>query len=109
MKIKSYNGYSKQTYVAQFGSIIPKILIGDGLETRLKFDPDTKRPVETGEIDSKRGWLYYPGLSVQSIKLPPNFSLPKTIDDLSDVELVNPEACIVGRNVYVRAEGLTVK
>lgn len=70
MRVNTFTGgYMPQTYTAQFGNEFPRILIGSGLESRIKFDPETKRPVETGEIDS-------------------------------------PEACIVGREIYVRASGL---
>ena len=50
--------------------------------------------------------LYYPGLGVQAVKFPADFELPKGVDDLSEVELDSPEACIVGREIYVRASGL---
>lgn len=106
MKIKNVSGYTSQTYDSQFKNVVPRILIGSGLESRLKFDPNTNRPVETGEIDSKRLWVYYPKLGIQSVKLPADYTLAKEIEDLSEVQLVNPEACIVGREIYVRATGL---
>lgn len=107
MRVNTFTGgYMPQTYTAQFGNEFPRILIGSGLESRIKFDLETKRPVETGEIDSKRIMLYYPGLGVQAVKFPADFELPKGVDDLSEVELDSPEACIVGREIYVRASGL---
>lgn len=109
MKLQNMkSGYMPQTYTEQFGTVIPRVLIGSGIEVRVKFDRETNRPVETGEIDNKRAWLYFPGLGVQAVKLPADFELPKGIDDLSEVELDAPEACIVGREIYVRANGLKV-
>ena len=35
-----------------------------------------------------------------------DFELPKGVEDLAEVELELPEACIVGREIYVRASGL---
>ncbi|GET10013.1 MULTISPECIES: hypothetical protein [Ligilactobacillus] len=110
MKLQNMkSGYMPQTYTEQFGNVIPRVLIGSGIEVRVKFDRETNRPVETGEIDSKRAWLYFPGLGVQSVKLPADFELPKGVEDLAEVELELPEACIVGREIYVRAKGLKTR
>ena len=107
MKINTFKGgYSPQIYTTQFGNSVPRILLGSGLEVRVKYDKETNRPVGTGKIDSKRGRLYYPGLGVQSVKLPADFEIPKGVEDLVEVELDSPEACIVGREIYVRANGL---
>lgn len=107
MKINTFKGgYSPQIYTTQFGNSVPRILLGSGLEVRVKYDKETNRPVGTGEIDSNRGWLYYPGLGVQSVKLPADSEIPKGVEDLVEVELDSPEACIVGREIYVRANGL---
>ena len=46
------------------------------------------------------------GLGVQSVKLPADSEIPKGVEDLVEVELDSPEACIVGREIYVRANGL---
>lgn len=55
MKLQNMkSGYMPQTYTEQFGNVIPRVLIGSGIEVRVKFDRETNRPVETGEIDSKR-------------------------------------------------------
>lgn len=72
MRINNFSsGYSKEQYDLQFKGVTPRLLIGQGLEERLKFDQETKRPVE-----SLRAWLFYPGLGVQSLKLPGSYSLP---------------------------------
>ena len=99
-------GYNGPFYDGQFGTCQPILLLGRGLEPRVKFDPVTKRPDPNGEIESKRAWLYYPGLGVQTLKLPADFHLPKVIKDLAEVELLSPEACVVHGKVYVRAEGI---
>lgn len=109
MKARFDNGYSSKSYVMQFDNVVPRILMCDGVETRYKFDPDTNRPVSTGEVDSKRVWLYYPGLGIQALKLPADFKLPKDINDLDEIELINPEACIIGHDIYVRATTLRGK
>lgn len=110
MRIKTTKGgWNAGEYKDNFGDESPRVLIGDGLEPRVKYDPETNRPVSTGEIESKRGWLYYPGLGVQTVKLPADYSLSKDISDLDEVELINPEACVVNRQIYVRADGLKLK
>lgn len=109
MRLQNFSsGYSKDQYDLQFKGVTPRLLIGQGLEERLKFDQEAKRPVEPREVESLRAWLYYPGLGVQSLKLPGSYSLPN-IDDLSEVELVSPEACVINRQVYVRASGIKAK
>lgn len=109
MKVQNFSGYSSQQYHMQFSGVTPRLLIGQGLEERLKFDSSTGRPVEPREVESQRATLYYPGLGVQNIKLPAGYVLPKGLDDLAEVELIKPEACTVGRNIYVRAEGIELK
>lgn len=109
MEVLSISGYNPETYNAYFGKVNPIVLIGAGLEARVKFDRVTNRPVDTGEIDSKRINVYYPGMGIQAVKLPADYNLPDGIKDLSEVELVSPEACVVGRNIYVRAKGLKAK
>lgn len=110
MKVNNFSsGYSKEQYDLQFKGVTPRLLIGQGLEERLKFDPETKKPTEPRTVESLRAYLYYPGLGVQSLKLPGNYSLPKDTDDLSEVDLVSPEACVINRQVYVRASGIKAK
>lgn len=109
MKVKQLGGYSSQQYKMQFSGVTPRLLIGQGLEARLKFDQSTGRPVEPHEVESQQATLYYPGLGVQSVKLPAGYVLPKVLDDLAEVELISPEACMVGRNIYVRSEGIEPK
>lgn len=109
MQVQRFSGYSSQQYNAQFSGVTPRLLIGQGLETRLKFDQSTGRPVEPHEVESQRATLYYPGLGVQYVKLPARYVLPKGLEDMAEVELISPEACTVGRNIYVRAEGIELK
>lgn len=109
MQVRQFNGYSFQQYNAQFSGVMPRLLIGQGLEERLKFDSSTGRPVEPHEVESQRATLYYPGLGVQNVKLPAGYALPKGLDDMAEVALINPEACTVGRNLYVRADGIESK
>lgn len=106
MQISMTSGYSKQQYNAQLGDVTPRILIGDGLEERVKFDSKTNRPVEPRKVESQRTWMYFPGLGIQAVKLPANYSLPNDIEDMAEVELESPEACIVNRQLYVRAKGI---
>lgn len=106
MKLPQINGYNLPQFKNSFGGVTPRILIGQGLEERSKFDPATKRPAEPREVESKRAWLYYPDMGVQSLKLPADYTLPKDIEDLAEVELISPEACIINRQIYVRAKGL---
>lgn len=109
MKVQNFSGYTAREYTAQFGTVVPRVLLGAGLEDRVKFDRETGRPVESGELESKRLWVYYPSMGVQSIKLPADFELPKELEDLTEVTLESPEACIVGREIFVRAKGLKVR
>lgn len=98
-------GYSEAEHQALFGGKTARLLLGSGLETRLKFDQQTQKPI-TDQVDSQRAWLYYPGLGVQSLKLPADYKLPAGIEDMSEIELIKPEACIVRGNIYVRAIGI---
>ena len=109
MKVQNFSGYSSQQYQLQFSGVTPRLLIGQGLEERLKFNSSTGRPVEPHEVESQRATLYYPGLGVQYVKLPAGYVLPKGLEDMAEVELISPEACTVGRNIYVRAEGIELK
>lgn len=58
------------------------------------------------EIEAKMITVYYPEMGVQEIRLPADYTLPNGLKDLSLITLVNPTACIVNKNVYVRAEGI---
>lgn len=109
MKLKSFSGYSSDKYHAIFEGKSPRVLLGQGLEKRTKFDPATHLPVSTGEVESMRLWVYYSGLGTQSVKLPADYELPSGVDDLATIKLVEPEACVVGRDVYVRAKGIELE
>lgn len=109
MLVRQTNGYSRQLYDTQLGGVTPRILIGDGPEIRLKFDQQTNHPVEPHEEDSRRVTVYFVGLGTQQVKLPAGYTLPKDLEDLAEVELIDPQACTVGRNLYVKAQGLKAK
>lgn len=106
MRLKrTQGGYHTETYKKNLGAVTPRLLIGSGLELVPKFDSKTRRPIP-GNVGSTRLWLYYAGLGVQAVKLPADYRLPRELEDLSEVELISPEACIVSGNLYVRAKGV---
>lgn len=101
---KNNNGYNTETYNEQTSGVIPQILIGSGPREKREYDEESKQ--YTNNIISVEIDVYYPGLGVQVVKLPKDFKLPKDLEDLSEVELIEPEACVVSRRVYVRAKGI---
>ena len=98
------NGYNTETYNEQTAGVIPQILIGSGPREKREYDEESKQ--YTNNIISVEIDVYYPGLGVQVVKLPKDFKMPKDLEDLSEVELIEPEACVVSRRVYVRAKGI---
>lgn len=97
-------GYNAETYNEQTSGVIPQILIGSGPREKREYDEESKQ--YTNNIIGVEIDVYYPGLGVQVVKLPKDFKLPKNLEDLSEVELIEPEACVVSRRVYVRAKGI---
>ena len=105
MQIRSINGgYSRDEYDRQTSGVIPQILIGSGPSTKYSFDNERKTYTDT--VSSVEIDVYYPGLGVQVIKMPADFKIPKNLEDLSEIELIDPEACVVSRKLYVRAKGI---
>lgn len=97
-------GYSLATFNEVFHTNGGLLLIGQGPRPQMGFDENRK---PTGEIISTKIDIYFAGLGVQEIKLPPTFKLPNSLNDLAEVTLIDPEACIVNNTqVYVRAKGL---
>ena len=105
MQARNVNGgYSKDEYNKQTGGVIPQILIGSG--ARIKYSFDNKKKIYTDTVSSVEIDVYYPGLGVQVIKMPADFKIPKNLEDLSEIELIDPEACVVNRQLYVKAKGI---
>ena len=105
MYLQQISGYSNQEFIKIFGGSKCHILKGSGVRTKMKFDRETQRYVN-GEIDSLEIETYFENLGVQNVKLPKSFRLSSNIKDLSIIELVAPEACVINREVYVRAKGI---
>lgn len=101
-------GYSHANYLLQVGDTSPKLLLGDKpWKLRAKDAQTGKR---TGEVENVVVTCYYPGLGSQKVYLPAAFELPTDINDMDDVELINPVGAFGRFNqVYVQADGLTRK
>lgn len=105
MQARNVNGgYSRDEYNKQTSSVIPQILIGSGIREKYFYDNENKTYTDT--ISSVEIDVYYPGLGVQVIKMPKDFKIPKNLEDLSEIELIEPEACVVNRQLYVKAKGI---
>lgn len=105
MQARNVNGgYSRDEYNKQTGGVIPQILIGSGPRPKYSYDNENKTYTDT--ISSVEIDVYYPGLGVQVVKMPKEFKIPKGLEDLSEIELIDPEACVVSRKLYVRAKGI---
>jgi hypothetical protein len=76
---------------------------GNGLQNVRKWDNNQKK--YSDEVVAKALDLYVEGAGFQRVKFPTTFTLTN-ITELSEVELVNPVACKVCGNVYVKADGL---
>lgn len=101
---RSQGGYSPSTFNEIFNTSSALLLLGQGPRPQMGFDENHK---PTGEIISTKIDIYFSGLGVQEIKLPSTFKLPNSVNDLSEVTLIDPEACIVNNTqVYVRAKGV---
>lgn len=95
-------GYSEAKYQELVGERQAYLLMGSGPVATPKFVD--KRPTE--EIDSIKVEIYLEGLGADRIKLPANFKLNSSIKDMQPVELINPQACEVGNNVYFKADDI---
>lgn len=105
MILKQNNGYSEEQFRQIFSTSKCHLLKGQGPKQKMKFDQKTQRYIN-GEIDSLEVETYFEGLGVQNIKLPKTFKLTADLNDLSLIELIKPEACVIDREVYVRAKGI---
>lgn len=111
MKIKRPNsGYTAETFKKYIGSPRCRILLGSGLEAKLKYDNEAGK--YTGEVESTRLQCYFPNLGADWVKFPADFSLPEKkddlIDDLQEIELINPTACEVRGQLYIKADKFKV-
>lgn len=96
-------GYSQETFKKDFGSRRWFATIGGGLQDVRAWDNDRKK--YTNQVIAKALDLYVEGAGFQRVKFPASFTLAN-IAELSEIELVNPTACEVRGNVYVKADGL---
>lgn len=106
MRIKRENGgYTTETFKEFIGSPRCRILLGAGLEAKMKYDNETGK--YTDEVESTRLQCYFPNLGADWVKFPADFSLPAKsddlIDDMQEIELINPTACEVRGQVYIKA------
>lgn len=107
MQITTMNGYTSDNYADISAGVTPIILLGDGLRKRYVYVNDKK----TNDIRNMIAMCYYPGHGIQQVFLPAAYTqFPKELEDMAEVELVNPTAYInrYGQ-VYVQADGLKAK
>lgn len=97
------NGYNSETFNKDFGDRRWLATVGGGLQDVRAWDNDKKR--YTDQVIAKAADLYVVGAGFQRVKFPTTFTLAN-ITELSEVELVNPVACEVRNNVYVKADSL---
>lgn len=95
-------GYSDGKWNELVGDRKVHLLIGSGPVATPKFVD--KRPTE--EIESIKVEIYIDGLGSDRLKLPANFQLDSSLKDMQQVELVHPQACEVGNNVYFKADDI---
>ena len=105
MILRQANGYSEEQFRQIFSASKCHLLRGQGPKPKMKFDQKTQRYIN-GEVDSVELETYFENLGVQNIKLPKTFKLTADLNDLSTIELIKPEACVIDREVYVRAKGI---
>lgn len=96
-------GYNRETFKKDFGNLRWFATTGNGLQNVRKWDNNQKK--YSDEVVAKALDLYVEGAGFQRVKFPTTFTLTN-ITELSEVELVNPVACEVRGNVYVKADGL---
>lgn len=97
------NGYNSETFKKDFGDRRWIATIGGGLQDVRAWDNDQKK--YTDKVIAKALDLYVEGAGYQRVKFPTSFTLAN-ITELSEIELVNPTACEVRGNVYVKADGI---
>lgn len=96
-------GYSKDTFKKDFGDRRWFATIGSGLQDIRQWDSTQKK--YTDKVIAKALDLYVEGAGFQHVKFPTSFNL-NNIQELSEIELVDPVACEVRGNVYVKADGI---
>lgn len=107
MRLNSLNkgkgGYSLELFKKDFGQRRWFATTGAGLQDVRAWDSTQKK--YTNEVIAKALDLYVEGAGFQRVKFPTSFTLAN-ITELSEIELINPVACEVRGNVYVKADGL---
>ncbi|GAJ26823.1 hypothetical protein [Liquorilactobacillus sucicola] len=96
-------GYSEETFIEACKTNKCLFLLGAGPLPVNEYDRENKK--FTKKIVNVKIDVYFSGCGVQEVKLPKEFSA-SNLKDLSEIELVSPEACVVNKNVYVRAKGV---
>lgn len=97
------SGYKPENYQKYFANRRFYATTGGGLQDVRKWDNDNKK--YTDEVVAKALDLYVEGAGFQRVKFPTSINIDN-IKELSEIELVNPVACEVRGNVYVKADGL---
>lgn len=101
-------GYSAKTFSEQFeGMICARIILAQGLREKHGYDTETRKA--TDEIIAQELDFYFVPLGIQTVKFPTDFKLPAKVEDMAEVTLTNPTACVVNGFVYVKADGFTIK
>lgn len=107
MRLNSLNkgkgGYSLELFKKDFGQRRWFATTGAGLQDVRAWDSAQKQYTDT--VIAKALDLYVEGAGFQRVKFPTSFVL-SNINELSEIELVNPVACEVRGNVYVKADGI---
>lgn len=107
MQLQQSTGYSGTQFSRIFSVAKCYLLKGEGPKQKMKFDQKTEKYIN-GEVDSLEIETYFEGLGVQKVKLPKTFNMSNAVNDLAIIELIAPEACVINREVYVRAKGIKV-
>lgn len=110
MKRNKKKGYLEKTFKEEFdGLICPRVILGQGLRPKHGYDAETHKA--TDEIVCQELDFYFVPFGIQTVKFPADFKLPAKIkdDDMAEVTLTNPTACVVNDFIYVKADGFTVK
>lgn len=96
-------GYRPENFQKYFADRRWIATTGGGLQDVRAWDDAQKK--YTDKVIAKALDLYVEGAGFQRVKFPASFVL-SNITELSEIELVNPVACEVRGNVYVKADGL---
>ncbi|MGF0082835.1 hypothetical protein [Limosilactobacillus reuteri] len=97
------NGYSKEKFQELFGEHAGYGLLGSGLLPAFEYDKEKHK--RTNNIIGRYMDMYFQGLGVQRVKFPKDFTADE-IEDMTTLKLINPQACVVNNNVYVKADGV---